>query len=112
MLEAQALAVSEVLRARAQDVADPVQPVVPAAAVAGQVLLDPAPDLIDDPGGELDDMERVEHGAGVVELVVDGVLVTVERVQGGDLDPLSDRLAPLAQPGLVRLPRAAGDQVQ
>ena len=32
-------------------------------------------------------MEGVEDGDGVGELVVDGVLVAVERVQGGDLDP-------------------------
>jgi hypothetical protein len=45
-------------------------------------------------GGELDDVERVEDGAGVFELVIDGVLVPVERVQRGDLHCLSGRRLP------------------
>ena len=47
------LSVGEVLFAGAQDVADPVQRVVLAAAVAVDVLLDPATDLIDGLRGEV-----------------------------------------------------------
>jgi hypothetical protein len=55
--------------------------------VAVDLLLHPTPHVVDDLGGELDDVEGVEHRAGVLQLVIDGVLVPVERVQGGDLDP-------------------------
>jgi hypothetical protein len=41
------LSVGEVLDAGAQDVADPVERIVFAAAVAVDVLLDPAADLVD-----------------------------------------------------------------
>ena len=56
--------------------------------MAVDVLLDPATDLVDGGGAEFDDVERVEDRDGVGELVVDGVLVAVERVQGGDLNRL------------------------
>lgn len=46
-VQAGVLSVGEVLDAGAQDVADPVEGVVFAAAVAVDVLLDPAPDLVD-----------------------------------------------------------------
>ena len=81
-----ALPVGELLGTATQDRADPVERVVFAATVAVDLLLDPAADLVDGLGAELDDMERVEHGGRVFELVVDGVLVAVERVQGRDLD--------------------------
>ena len=48
--------------------------------------------------GQLDDVERVQDGPGVVELVIDGVLVPAERVQGGDLHPGPEGLAPIDQP--------------
>lgn len=75
------------------------------------VLLNAAPDVVDDGGGggELDDMKRIEHGASVVELVTNRVLVPPERVQRGDLHPGAERLPPLGEPTGVRLP---GDQVQ
>jgi len=38
-------------------------------------LLDPAADLVDDLGAELDDMEGVQDRGGILELVVNGVLV-------------------------------------
>ena len=80
------LAVAEVLLTGAEDVPDAVERVVAAPAVTGRLLLDAAADVINDRSGELHDMERVEHGDGVLELVVDGVLVAVERVESGDLD--------------------------
>ena len=75
VLEPGALALGQVLFAGAQDVPDPVQRVVLAAAVTVDFLLDPAPDLINCLRGEFDDVEGVQDGAGVVELVIDGVLV-------------------------------------
>ena len=49
---------------------------------------------------------------GVLELVVDGVLVAVERVEGGDLDTVAEVLATLFEPVAVGLPGPAGHQVQ
>ena len=106
------LSVGEVLDAGAQDVADPVERVGLAAAVAVDVLLDPAPDFVDGGRAEFDDVERVEDRDRVLELVVDGVLVAVERVQGGDLDGAAERVAAGVEPGLVGLPGPARDQVQ
>jgi hypothetical protein len=57
-------------------------------------------------------VEGVEHGDRVLELVVDGVLVAVERVQGGDLDAVLEVVAAFLEPVAVRLPRPAGHQVQ
>jgi hypothetical protein len=65
-----------VLLTRAEDVPDAVERVVAAPAVTGRLLLDAAAYVINDRSGELHDMERVEHGTGVLELVVDGVLLT------------------------------------
>ncbi|GAA3867354.1 hypothetical protein GCM10022275_16320 [Tessaracoccus defluvii] len=76
------LPLGEVFTAGAQNVADPVQRVVLASSVAVDVLLDPAADLVDRGGAELDNVERVEDRDGVFELVVDGVLVAMEWVQG------------------------------
>ena len=61
------LSVGEVLDAGAQDVADPVERIVFAAAVAVDVLLDPATDLVD--GG------RAEFSLGdeYWKLIGDGV---------------------------------------
>jgi hypothetical protein len=53
------LAVGEVLFAGPQDVPDPVQRVVLAAAVAVDLLLDSAPHVVDHGGGEFDDVEGV-----------------------------------------------------
>ena len=44
-----------------QQVADPIQRIISAAAVAVDVLLDPAADLIDRGCVELDHVEGVEH---------------------------------------------------
>ena len=67
-VEAGALPVGEILGAGAQDVPDPVQRVTGAAAVAVDLLLDPASDIIDHAGGQLDDVEGVQHGDGVSTL--------------------------------------------
>jgi len=87
LLEPGALPVGEVLGPAAQYRPDPVERVVLAAAVAMDLLLDPLPDLVHGPGAELDRGERVEHGRGVPELVIDGVLAAVERNQGRDPGP-------------------------
>ena len=75
------LPVGELLRTGSEDVADPVERVVAVTAVSEGVLLDPAADLVDDARAELDDVEGVQDGGGVLQLVVDGVLVAVERAK-------------------------------
>ena len=80
--------------------------------MAVDLLLHPPPHVIDHLRGEPDDVEGVQDRAGVFELVVDRVLVPVERVQRRDLDPGPERLAPVDQPGLVGVAGAAGDQVE
>jgi hypothetical protein len=51
-LEPGLLTVGQVLLAGAQDVPDPIERVVSTSAVAGGVLLHPAPDLVDDLGAQ------------------------------------------------------------
>jgi hypothetical protein len=71
------LAFGEVLGPGAQDVADAVERDALAASMAVDVLLDTAADLVEGRGAQLHDMERVEHCDGVLEVLVDGVLVAV-----------------------------------
>ena len=76
------LAVGEALLAAAQQVPDAVERVALAAPLPGDGLLDAAADFVDGLAAELHHVEGVEDGDGVGELVVDGVLVAAERVQG------------------------------
>ena len=75
------------LAAASQQAADLVERVVLVPAPAQGVLLDPAADLVDDLGAELDDVEGVQHRDRVGQLVAHRVGVAAERVQGGVLDP-------------------------
>lgn len=75
-------------------------------------MLDPAADLVDGGGSELDNMECVEDGAGVVEVVIDGVLVFVERVQGSDLHTRTEILATVFEPVAVGFTGSSGNQVK
>ena len=54
----------------------------------------------------------VEDRDGVFQLVIDGVLVAVERVQGRDRDAFAERVAAGLQPRLVGLTGAARDEIQ
>jgi hypothetical protein len=60
----------------------------------------------------LDDVEGVEDGDGVVELIVDGVLVAMERVECGDLDVVAERGVASLQTHLVGGTGSAGDDVE
>ena len=57
-----------------------------ACAVTGRVLLDAAAYLIESVASEFDDVKGVEHAGGVLELVINGVLVSLEGIQCRDLD--------------------------
>lgn len=106
------LARREALPPGAENMADAVERVALAASVAEGLLLDPAADVIDGRTGELDDMERVQHAGGVLELVIDRVLVSLEQVQRCDLDPLAELIAALVEPVSVGLAGSAGDEVK
>jgi len=81
--ESEPLLVGQSLRPAAEQVPDAVQGVTGAAPMPVDLLLDPATDVVDGMPGQRDHVESIEDGGGVGEFVVDGVLVAVERVQGG-----------------------------
>lgn len=60
------------------------------------VLVDAPSQVIDHTGAELHDVEGVQDGGGVVELVIDGVLVPAEGVQGRHLHPVPENFFPRA----------------
>ncbi|CAM4110766.1 hypothetical protein HEMA109418_09415 [Helcobacillus massiliensis] len=102
----------EAFPSSAENMTDPIERLALAASAAEGLLLDPAADIIDRSPGELDDVERIQHAGGALELVIDRVLVSLERVQRRDLDPLAELIAPLVEPVSVGLAGSARDQVQ
>ena len=86
LTEAFLLAWGEPVARGAQKIAVLIEGIALASAVTGRVLLDAATHLIKGIASELDDMKGVEHAGGVLELVVDGVLISLEGIQRRDLD--------------------------
>ena len=82
-----------------------------ASAVTGRVLLDAAAYLTWGVASEYDDVKGVEHAGGVLELVVNGVFISLEWVQRRDLDTGAKLFAALGQPVLMRGARPSRDQV-
>ena len=80
------LALRESITRGAQEKPDLVEGIACASAVTGRVLLDAAAYFIKGVTGELDDVKGVEDAGGVLELIVDGVLVSLEGIQCRDLD--------------------------
>ena len=70
----------------AQKIADLIERITLASTVTGRVLLDAATHLTWSVASELDDVKGIEHAGCVLELIVDGVLVSLEGVQCRDLD--------------------------
>ena len=83
-----------------------------APAVSQCFLLDAAAYLIKGVRGELDDMKGVEDAGCVLELVVNGVFISLEGIQRRDLDTGAKLFAALGQPVLVHGARPSWDQVQ
>jgi hypothetical protein len=75
-----------------------MQRVALAAAMPEGFLLHSSADLIDGLGAELRDMKCVQYRGGVFELVVDGVFVSVKRVQRGHLHLVTEGLAASFEP--------------
>ena len=86
LTEAFLLARGEPVARGAQKIADLIEGIALASAVTGRVLLDAATHLIESVASELDDVEGIQDAGCVLELVVDGVLVSLEGVQCRDLD--------------------------
>ncbi len=86
LTEAFLLTLREPITRGAQKKPDLIEGIPLAPAVTGRVLLDAATHLIESVASELDDVEGASGAGGVLELVVDGVLVSLEGVQCRDLD--------------------------
>ena len=95
----------------AQKIADLIEGIALASTVTGRVLLDAATHLIESVASELDDVEGIQDAGGVLELIVDGVLVSLEGIQRRDLDTGAKLFAALFEPVLVHGARPAWDQV-
>ena len=88
-----------------------VEGITLASAVTGRVLLHATTYLIESIAGELDDVNGVEHAGGVLELVINGVLISLERIQCRDSHPRTEVFAALGQPVLMRGARPSRDQI-
>ena len=111
LTEAFLLTLREPITRGAQKIADLIEGVTFAPAVTGRVLLDAATHLVKGVASELDDMEGTSGAGGVLELIVDGVLVSLEGIQRRDLDTGAKLFAALFEPVLMRGARPAWDQV-
>ena len=70
----------------AQKKPDLIEGITLASAVTQGVLLDATAYFIKGVTGELDDVKGIEHAGGVLELVINGVLISLEGIQRRDLD--------------------------
>ena len=95
------LALREPITRGAKEKPDLVEGIPLASAVSGRVLLDATTYLIKGIAGELDDVKGIEHAGGVLELVINGVLISLEGIQRRDLDTGAKLFAALGQPVLV-----------
>ena len=90
LTEAFLLARGEPVARGAQKIADLIEGIALASAVTGRVLLDAATHLIESVASELDDVKGIEHAGGVLELVINGVLVSLEGIQRRDSHPRTE----------------------
>ena len=74
----------------AQKKPDLIEGIALAPAVTGRVLLDATTHLIKGVASELDDMEGIEDAGGVLELIVDGVFISLEGIQRRDSHPRTE----------------------
>ena len=110
--ESFALPVSEQVLSGVQGPPGPVQRVVAAASVAVQVLLDPAPALVQGIPGEPDDVEGVHDRHRAREFLSGGGLEPGEPVHRDHLHRVTPRLGPVGEPGLERGLGAALEHIQ
>ena len=86
LTEAFLLTLREPITRGAQKKPDLIEGITLAPAVTGRVLLDAATHLIESVASEFDDVKGIQDAGGVLELVVDGVFISLEGVQCRDLD--------------------------
>ena len=72
-----------------------VEGVACACAVTGRVLLDATAYLTWGVASELDDVKGIQDAGGVLELVINGVLISLEGVQRRDSHPRTEVFAAL-----------------
>ena len=89
-----------------------VERVARAAAVAVEVLLDPAAAPVQGVAGQAHDVEGVHHRDRVGQLLGGGGLEPGEPVHRDDLHPVAPGLRTVGEPRLERLLGAALDHVQ
>ena len=106
------LTLREPITRGAQKKPDLIEGITLAPAVTGRVLLDATTHLTWGVASELDDVNGIEHAGGVLELVVNGVLVSLEGVQCRDLDTGAEVFSALFKPVLVHGARPSWDQIQ
>ena len=90
LTEAFLLARGEPVARGAQKKPDLIEGIALASAVTGRVLLDAATHLIESVASELDDVKGTSGAGGVLELIVDGVLVSLEGIQRRDSHPRTE----------------------
>ena len=90
LTEAFLLTLREPITRGAQKKPDLIEGIPLASAVTGRVLLDAATHLIESVASELDDVKGIEHAGGVLELVINGVLISLEGIQSRDLHPCTE----------------------
>ena len=74
----------------AQKKPDLIEGIALAPAVTGRVLLDAATHLIESVASELDDVKGIEDAGGVLELVINGVFISLEGIQRRDSHPRTE----------------------
>ena len=95
LTEAFLLTLRESITRGAQKIADLIEGIPLASTVTGRVLLDAATYLIESVASEFDDVKGVEDAGGVLELIVDGVLISLEGIQRRDSHPRTEVFAAL-----------------
>ena len=95
LTEAFLLTLREPITRGAQKKPDLVEGITCASAVTQGVLLDATAYFIKGVTGELDDVKGIEDAGGVLELIVDGVLISLEGIQRRDSHPRTEVFAAL-----------------
>ena len=112
LTEAFLLARGEPITRGAQKKPDLIEGIPLASTVTGRVLLDAATHLIESVASELDDAKGIQDAGGVLELVINGLLISLEGIQRRDSHPRTEVFAALGQPVLVHGARPSRHQVQ
>ena len=95
----------------AQEIADLIEGITCGSTVAQCFLLDAAAHLIKGVASEFDYVKGVEHAGGILELVINGVLISLEGMQRRDSHPRAEVFSALGQSVLVYGARPAWAQV-